>query len=160
MAPRLLIIVTNAGEFEKSWLPDWPLARRTHPLLGCCRGPSGGMASIDPESLIVTELGAAVGLKGNLHERYEDRAFMDRLKDTLNVSDADPARYDAIYMAGGHRAMVDFPESEALARVTARFYESGKIVAAVCHGPCGLLGVKLSDGKYLVDGKNMTGFSW
>ena len=85
---------------------------------------------------------------------------MDRLKDTLNVSDADPGRYDVIYMTGGHGVMFDFPESEALARVTARFYESGKIVAAVCHGPCGLLGAKLSDGKYLIDGKNMTGFSW
>jgi putative intracellular protease/amidase len=171
MAPhkRILLIVTNSGEFERVgyrtglWLAElthfWDVAEEAGYHMDIA-SPAGGMAPIDPESLIVTELGAAVGLKGNLHERYEDRAFMDRLKDTLNVSEADPARYDAIYMAGGHGAMFDFPESEALARVTARFYESGKIVAAVCHGPCGLLGVKLSDGKYLVDGKNMTGFSW
>ena len=30
---------------------------------------------------------------------------------------------------------------------------------AVCHEPCGLLEVKLSDGTYLVEGKDVTGFS-
>lgn len=31
---------------------------------------------------------------------------------------------------------------------------------AVCHEPCGLLEVKLSDGTYLVEGKDVTGFLW
>jgi len=30
----------------------------------------------------------------------------------------------------------------------------------VCHGPCGLLEVKLSNGEHLIKGKNVTGFSW
>jgi putative intracellular protease/amidase len=29
----------------------------------------------------------------------------------------------------------------------------------VCHGPAGIVNVKLSNGKYLVDGKKVTGFT-
>jgi putative intracellular protease/amidase len=32
-------------------------------------------------------------------------------------------------------------------------------VSAVCHGPCGLLGVDLGDGKPFVQGKKLTSFS-
>ena len=85
---------------------------------------------------------------------------MNRLVDTMRVADADPSAYDAIYMTGGHGVCFDFPKSEALAKVTAGFYESGKVVSAVCHGPAGLLEVKLSGGEYLIDGKDLTGFSW
>lgn len=40
-----------------------------------------------------------------------------------------------------------------------KFYESGKIVSAVCHGPAALVNVKLSDGTYLVQDQKITGFS-
>lgn len=39
------------------------------------------------------------------------------------------------------------------------FYESGKIVSAVCHGPAALVNVKLSDGTYMVRDQAVTGFS-
>src|SRR5450759_499680 len=32
--------------------------------------------------------------------------------------------------------------------------------AAICHGPAGLLNVRLSNGDYLVKDKDVTGFSW
>jgi hypothetical protein len=38
--------------------------------------------------------------------------------------------------------------------------ERGDIVSSVCHGYCGLLNTKLSDGSYLIAGKKMTGFAW
>ena len=39
------------------------------------------------------------------------------------------------------------------------FYESGKIVSAVCHGPVALVNVKLSNGEYLFANNAVTGFS-
>lgn len=33
-------------------------------------------------------------------------------------------------------------------------------MSAVCHGYCGLLNTQLSDGKLLVAGRRITGFSW
>lgn len=169
VSKRILIIVTNAREFEKVgfrtglWLSElthfWDVAEGAGYQMDIA-SPFGGFVPIDPESLIVTEAGTAVGLKGDLSKRYEDRTFMNLLTNTKNVSEVSPTEYDAIYMTGGHGVMFDFPESTGLAKLTAEFYESGKIVSAVCHGPCGLLEVRLNGGDYLIKGKNVTGFSW
>jgi putative intracellular protease/amidase len=56
--------------------------------------------------------------------------------------------------------MFDFPESQDLEELMAKFYETGRVVSTVCHGATGLLNVKLSNGEYLVNGKEVTGFSW
>jgi putative intracellular protease/amidase len=166
---RILVVVTNVGEYEKvGYRTGLWLSELTHFLdvvepagfQTDIASPSGGYVPIDPESLMLQEAGHALGMGGKVHRRYEDRAFMDRLVNTMKVADANPAAYDAIYMTGGHGVCFDFPKSEALARVTREFYDSGKIVSAVCHGPAGLLEVKLSGGEYLVKGRKMTGFSW
>jgi putative intracellular protease/amidase len=99
-------------------------------------------------------------MEGGVSKRYRDKAFMNLLDNTLRISDVDPTAYDAIYMTGGHGVMFDFPKSAALADLISKFYESNKIVSAVCHGPSGLLEAKLSNGDYLIKDKNITGFSW
>jgi putative intracellular protease/amidase len=53
----------------------------------------------------------------------------------------------AIYLTGGHGVMFDFTESKDLADFIAKFYETGKVVSAACHGSDGLLNVKLSNGE-------------
>ena len=55
--------------------------------------------------------------------------------------------------------MWDFTQSEDLARLAAEIYENNGIVSAVCHGPAGLINVKLSDGSYLVKDRKVTGFA-
>jgi putative intracellular protease/amidase len=166
---RILAIVTNVGEYEKVgyrtglWLGELTHFMDVVEEAGFrvdIASPAGGYVPIDPESLMLQEMGHAVGLPGKVHEHYSDRAFMDQLVNTMKVGDADPASYDAIYMTGGHGVCFDFPKSAALAEVTARLFEAGKVVSAVCHGPAGLLEVKLSGGDYLVRSKKLTGFSW
>lgn len=56
--------------------------------------------------------------------------------------------------------MYDFPDNSTLQSIIKNQYESGRIVAAICHGVGGLLNVKLSNGEYLIKGKEMTGFDW
>lgn len=165
---RILIVVTNVGEYKNVgyrtglWLAElthfWDVADEAGYDLDIV-SPNGGYVPIDPESLITTELGAAVGVKGSVHAHYESRAFMNRLQGTRAVSEVDHTSFDAIYLTGGHGVMFDF-KSEALAALTASFHDNGKVVSAVCHGPCGLLDVKTQDGKHLLDGKAATGFSW
>jgi len=54
--------------------------------------------------------------------------------DTL-VGDADPSDYDGLVLPGGV-ANPDFLRSDADAVAFARaFFEAGKPVAAICHGP-------------------------
>ena len=160
----ILIVVTNASEYEKVgyrtglWLGElthfWDVAEEAGFRMDIA-SPAGGHVPIDPESLA-----HAVLKDGGTDRRYEDRAFMDRLDGTMRVADADPSRYDAIYLTGGHGVSFDFPKSRPLAELIARFHESGKVVSAVCHGPCRLLDVTLSSGEPLVKGRNVTGFSW
>lgn len=166
---RLLIIVTNVGEYQKvGYRTGLWLSELTHfcdvveeaGFETDIASPAGGYVPIDPESLMLQEIGHALGLDGKVHRRYANRAFMNRLVDTMKASAVDHLRYDAIYLTGGHGVCFDFPSSADLAQLVTRFYESGKIVSAVCHGPCGLLNATLGDGKKLIDGKSVTGFSW
>ncbi|WP_201313215.1 type 1 glutamine amidotransferase domain-containing protein [Dyella sp. EPa41] len=90
---------------------------------------------------------------------WNDGSFRESMKHTLKLGQVDPSRYSAIYFAGGHGAMWDFPTSPDVARVTRAIYEQGSIVAAVCHGPAALANVKLSDGNYLVAGKRVSAFT-
>jgi len=55
--------------------------------------------------------------------------------------------------------MFDLANDEISHQVTREFWESGKVVAAVCHGPAALVNAKLSDGSYLINGAPVTGFS-
>jgi putative intracellular protease/amidase len=75
------------------------------------------------------------------------------------LSDMDVSQYDAIFVPGGLAPMVDMPEHPLLKKVVKDTYERNAVVGAVCHGPVSLLNVKLSNGAYLLDGKNITSFT-
>lgn len=75
------------------------------------------------------------------------------------LSTVDVNNYDAIFIPGGLAPMVDMPENPELKKAIAETYERGAVVGAVCHGPVSLLNVKLSDGSYLVNGKNIASFT-
>lgn len=75
------------------------------------------------------------------------------------LSDVDVRSYDAIFMPGGLAPMVDMPEHPLLKQVVKETYERNAVVGAVCHGPVSLLNVKLSNGAYLVNGKNISSFT-
>lgn len=55
--------------------------------------------------------------------------------------------------------MFDLAKDETSHAVIREFYESGKVVSAVCRGPAALASVKLSDGNYMVAGQKVTGLS-
>ena len=52
-----------------------------------------------------------------------------------------------------------FPDDPDIQRIAAAMWESGKVVSAVCHGPCALVNVTLSDGSKLVAGKEVAAFT-
>lgn len=90
---------------------------------------------------------------------WNDAALRSATEDTLAPAQVDADAYAAIFYAGGHATMWDFPDSAELAAIAARIYEHGGVVAAVCHGPAGLVNLKLSDGRYLVAGKEVSAFT-
>ncbi|GGT36607.1 type 1 glutamine amidotransferase domain-containing protein [Nonomuraea spiralis] len=80
-------------------------------------------------------------------------------RDTARLAGVDASAYDAVLYAGGHGTMWDFPGDPDVARVGREIYERGGVVAAVCHGPSALVGLTLSDGSHLVDGKRVAAFT-
>lgn len=67
--------------------------------------------------------------------------------------------YDAIFLAGGHGTMWDFPGDASLAALVGRFVDEGKVVGAVCHGPAGLVNARTRDGRPVVAGKTVAAFT-
>ena len=55
--------------------------------------------------------------------------------------------------------MWDFADNKELSIIAQKIYENKGIVSAVCHGPAGLVNIKLSNGKYLVNGKKISAFT-
>lgn len=55
--------------------------------------------------------------------------------------------------------MFDLATSPTSHRIIREFWESDRIVSAVCHGPAALAKAQLSDGSYLIAGAPVTGFS-
>ena len=88
-----------------------------------------------------------------------DAKAQEALSKTLRLQDVDTSIYDAVYFVGGKGAMFDFPGDQHVTRIAKGIYESGGIVGAVCHGPAALIGVNLSNGLPLLEGRSVTGFT-
>jgi putative intracellular protease/amidase len=90
---------------------------------------------------------------------WEDAKYRAKIDNSMKPSDVKPSDYAAIYYAGGHGTMWDFPENKEIAAIATQIYENNGVVGAVCHGPAGLVNIKLSNGKYLVNGKKVNAFT-
>ena len=89
----------------------------------------------------------------------DDSVAIAKLRTTLRPEQVRWEEYDALFFTGGHGVMWDFADNTALAQIAAAIYENNGVVAAVCHGPAGLINIILSDGAYLVAGKTVAAFT-
>jgi putative intracellular protease/amidase len=163
MPTRILNVVTNVGHYDD---PDHPtglwLSELTHAwhvfdehgFEQTLVSPKGDAVPLEPRALKFPNYDKTA------KAWRADPEKMALLENTLSPDEIDAADYDAIFFTGGHAVMYDFPDSPGLQRITREIYERGGIVSSVCHGYCGLLNTRLSDGTYLIDGKKMTGFAW
>jgi putative intracellular protease/amidase len=85
--------------------------------------------------------------------------LMAALQDTPALGDLDLEAFDAIVVCGGQSPMFTFRDDATLQSAIARFYESGRPTAALCHGTAALVDARLQDGSYLVEGRTVTGFA-
>jgi len=164
MNKKALIVVTNHSDFEHPgaeptglWLSEFAHFYDVFEDAGIGMdivSPRGGKIPIDGRSLGRLTLDKAT------RRRYEDPAFMAMLDNTRRLSDIDWENYDVLYFAGGHGAMWDFADNDELHAVVREMYESGRVVAAVCHGTAALQNVRLSNGEFLIAGKKGTGFAY
>jgi putative intracellular protease/amidase len=157
-AKKVLIVLTSHSTLGNTDQPTgFYLPEVTHPeavfekagLAIDYVSPKGGKAPM-----------IGIDLEDPLNQAFLDNpAKVTQVENTLAPAQVDPTQYDAIFYAGGHGTMWDFPENEALAAIASTIYEQGGTIGAVCHGPAGLVNLKLSNGEYLVKGKTVAGFT-
>lgn len=154
----VLIVLTNHAQMGDTGKPTgFFLGELTHPLEVFDKaGIPVEMASIQGGEPPVDGL----DLKDEINARYwNDPAFRGKLSATKKLSDLNPADYSAVFFSGGHGTMWDFPDDAAVQKFSRELYEADSPVGAVCHGPAALVNVKLSDGSYLVAGKEVSAFT-
>lgn len=111
--------------------------------------PKGGKAPVD-----------GFNLDDSTNKKFwEDTKYRTKIENTMKPSEVKPSEYSAILYAGGHGTMWDFADNAELSTITQKIYENNGVVSAVCHGPAGLVNIKLNNGKYLVDGKKINAFT-
>lgn len=93
-----------------------------------------------------------------LYRDYED-AFENpgKLSDFVANSMTDDAPYSAIYIPGGHGAMLGLPENQDLKKLLHWAHERGLYTLALCHGPAALLAAA-DEGPFLYDGYKIAAF--
>ena len=112
--------------------------------------PAGGRPPADPKS--------EASNAEEVRRFREDREATDKLASTLRLADV-TERYDAYFVVGGHGVMWDLASSPEIAALLGRAHDAGKVVAAVCHGPAALVGVRDAQGEPIVRGRRVAGFS-
>ncbi|GAA3969653.1 type 1 glutamine amidotransferase domain-containing protein [Allohahella marinimesophila] len=160
MADHILIVVSGHQTLGDSGEPTgWFCSEVSHPLevfreagfnVTFC-SPQGGATQPDPGSLDRSD-----PLNSKL---LDNKADMESLATTFKPEELDGTAYKAIFFAGGHGTMWDFPDHAGLRKLIQSCYDSGNVVSAVCHGPAALVNAKLGDGSYLVAGKDVTCFT-
>ncbi|WP_413627772.1 type 1 glutamine amidotransferase domain-containing protein [Fructilactobacillus vespulae] len=114
--------------------------------------PKGGFVPLDPRSMKYTT--------PEIMQVYETNDFIERgMCQTLKPSEVNPDDYFAIYYTGGHGVMWDFPDDQGLQKIAEAIYQKGGYLLSVCHGIAGLFNLTDAQGNYLIQNKQVTGFT-
>lgn len=115
--------------------------------------PKGGQPPVDPRS-------NAEDAQTEATRRFKnDEAAQRQLATTAKLSEVNADEFDAIFFPGGHGPLWDLAESEDSKRLIETFAASGRPVGAVCHAPGVFRHTIGIDGKPLVSGRHVTGFT-
>ena len=150
---KILMVVTQADHFDKKhktglWFEEFAvpyLAFIEQGYTVIVATPAGGAAPLDPDS-------------ENLLDDIRWNKAKEALGDTEQLNTVDFTSCDAIVLPGGHGPMFDLYKNETLGEIINDFSERKKLIAAVCHGPAGLLAAK-KDGIPIVNGRKLTCFT-
>jgi putative intracellular protease/amidase len=120
--------------------------------------PAGATPTVDPLSF---NLSYNNGDADKVKEQQDYMKSMgSALTSPMRVEDIHPDKFDVIFLVGGHGPMQDMAVHSTLGAVlVAMLDNSKKIVAAVCHGPAGLLTASRPDGTWALKDRQLTGFS-
>ena len=80
------------------------------------------------------------------------------LQDFVDTSLSAPESYAAVFVPGGHGAMLGIPEDQNVRKILNWAHENELFTVSLCHGPAALLATTLNDQEFLYAGYNMAVF--
>jgi putative intracellular protease/amidase len=159
---KILIVLTshdqlgNTGRKTGFWLEELAAPYYAFQDAGAdivLASPKGGQPPLDPKSNEPSS-------QTDLTRRFEaDAAAKAQLAATLRLDSVSQADFDTVFYPGGHGPLWDLAEDKSSINLIESFLAAGKPAALVCHAPGVLRHVKTPDGKPLVAGKKVTGFT-
>lgn len=81
-----------------------------------------------------------------------------KLADFINTSFEDTASYAAVFVPGGHGAMIGIPEDKNVGKILNWAHQNDLFTISLCHGPGSFLSTTLDNQKFLYEGYNMAVF--
>jgi putative intracellular protease/amidase len=100
---------------------------------------------------------ASIKLDDPYNKRFYERAdIVAALRNTPRIADLRATDYQAIFFVGEAWNHVGFSAQWGVARPDSAIYEQGGVVSAVGHGSAALVNIRLEDGRFLVEGHEVT----
>ncbi|WP_454669057.1 type 1 glutamine amidotransferase domain-containing protein [Achromobacter kerstersii] len=159
---KILIVLTshdtlgNTGRKTGFWLEEFAAPYYAFVDAGATvtlASPQGGQPPLDPKS-------DDPDAQTDDTRRFRQDAEAQRLlASTRRLAEVQAADYDAVFYPGGHGPLWDLAEDAKSVALIETMLAAGKPVSAVCHAPGVLRHAKTADGKPLVQGRQVTGFS-
>jgi putative intracellular protease/amidase len=159
---KVLIVITshdqlgNTGRKTGFWLEELAAPYYAFKDAGVeitLASPKGGRPPLDPKS-------DEPNSRTNLTIRFEkDAAAQAQLDKTFRLDSVKQEDFDTLFYPGGHGPMWDLAEDKNSIKLIETFIAAGKPIAIVCHSTGALHHVKTADGNFLVEDKEVTGFT-
>jgi len=146
----------NTGRKTGIWLEEFAAPYYVFKDAGAhvvLASPRGGQPPIDPKS-------DEPDAQTEATRRFaQDSAAQEAFANTVLLSSVSHEEFEGVFYPGGHGPLWDLSEDRDSITVIEGMVAAGKPVAAVCHGPAALRHAKRPDGRPLVEGKEVTGFT-
>lgn len=146
----------NTGKKTGFWLEEFAAPYYVFKDAGAhitLASPNGGQPPLDPKS-------DEPGSQTPATERFrQDKEAQKALADTVLLSSVSQEEFEGVFYPGGHGPLWDLSEDRDSITLIESMYAAGKPIAAVCHAPAVFRHAKRHDGRPLVEGKKVTGFS-
>lgn len=159
---KILMVLTSHDQLGDTdnktgfWLEEFAAPYYTFKDAGAdltLASPKGGQPPVDPNSSAPDAQTAAT-------ERFHSDAEAQKaLANTVPLSSVNADDFDALFYPGGHGPLWDLAEDGDSIALIEQFHAAGKGVGAVCHAPGVFRHTKGTDGKPLVNGKRVAGFT-
>ncbi|KAL1760082.1 class I glutamine amidotransferase-like protein [Schizophyllum commune] len=156
----ILFVFTSVNKTLTGEPTGWYLPEAAHPYYVLAphfdidfAAPAGPNPPLDPVSKEM--------FKDEESQKFlTDKVPQEKLATAKKLADVNPDDYAAIFYVGGHGPVIDLATDPTNVKLASKFWQQGKIVSAVCHGPAALVGATDASGQSIFKDRRATCFTY